>query len=131
MQETNTNWPYDQSVDINAYYGFVYLITHRASGRMYVGRKYLTLKRGKKRLPSKWQAYWGSCKELTALIEAEGEEAIERRILTWCRTRQDINYEEMAEQVRREVLTALLPDGSRAYFNGNILNRFYAKRSVA
>lgn len=131
MQETNTDWQYDQSVDTDAFYGFVYLITHRASGRMYVGRKYLTLKRGKKRVPSKWQAYWGSCKELTALIALEGEAAFERRIIRWCKTRQDCNYEEMAEQVRREVLTALLPDGTRAYFNGNIMNRFYAKRSAA
>lgn len=124
-------WQYDEGVEPSAFYGFIYLITHKASGRMYIGRKYTTLKRGKVRVPSKWQAYWGSCKELSALIAVEGEDAFERRIIRWCRTRQETNYEEMAEQVRREVLTALLPDGSRAYFNGNILNRFYAKRSAA
>lgn len=45
-------WQYDEGIDPSSFYGFIYLMTHKASGRMYIGRKCTTLKRGKVRVPS-------------------------------------------------------------------------------
>lgn len=94
---------------------------------MYVGRKYMTMSngKGKPRVESKWRDYWGSCRELLDQIEQEGKEAFERKILKWCKTRGETNYEEVAEQMKRDVLHAVLPDGSRAYYNGHIMSRWF------
>lgn len=106
-------------------YGFVYLITNRMSGRMYVGRKYFTAKKGKVRIPSNWEVYFGSSDELLADIEKYGHENFERIILSLHKTRGLTNYGEVSEQMKRDVLTTKAEDGSRLYYNGNILSRWF------
>lgn len=113
--------------DISQNEGFVYLITNTLTGRMYVGRKYVTISTGRGRKPtSNWRSYWGSCKALTADITALGHDKFTRRILSVHATKAATNYEETAEQFRRDVLKATLPDGTRAYYNGNIMSRYFA-----
>lgn len=123
--------------DLEGYAGFVYLITHKATGKAYVGRKYLkSLRKVKgqtrrKSRDSDWKTYWGSCDALNADIAAQGHAAFERRILGFYRTKGATNYEETAEQFKRDVLRALLPDGSRAFYNQNIASRWYAAKPKA
>lgn len=123
--------------DLKGYAGFVYLITHKTTGKAYIGKKFLTSIRkvkGKTRRKSQesdWKTYWGSCEALKADIEAQGKDAFEKRILSFYKTRGATNYAETAEQFKRDVLTARLSDGSRAYYNNNIASRWYAPKEKA
>lgn len=124
------SWIYDKTAtpDPYVYYGFTYLITNLTNGRMYVGRKYLTAKRGKKRVPSNWEKYWGSCNELLADIALLGEDNFKREILAFQDTRGQVNYAEVAEQFKRDVLHARFADGTRMYYNANIMSRWFVMK---
>lgn len=117
----------DETVS-STHFGFVYLITNTQTGRMYVGRKYFTRKRGAKRVQSDWKTYYGSCKPLLAEIAEHGRDHFKREILSVHKLRGEVNYAEVKEQFARDVLEARLPDGSRAYYNGNIMNRWYSPK---
>lgn len=54
-----------------------------------------------------------------------------REILTLCKTRPLMNYEETREMFARNVLYGRLPDGSRAFYNGHIMNRFRPSKVAA
>lgn len=108
--------------------GFVYLITNIATGKAYVGRKYIWVERkGKARKESNWRSYFGSSKDLLADVALLGEAAFKREILLWCPSKFQTNFSEVEEQFKREVLTAKLPDGTPAFYNRNIMSRYYAR----
>lgn len=105
--------------------GFVYLITHKETGRKYVGQKrfWKTIVRkplkGQKRKrreqrPSDWQDYWGSSEEVKNLVAEHGPEAFKRDILHLCFSKGMLNFTELEEQITRRVLF------DPSYFNGII-----------
>ncbi|MCZ7926176.1 hypothetical protein [Agrobacterium pusense] len=125
------SWIYPADIEPTDYAGFVYRITNLVTGQMYIGRKYLWSKsKGKKAVQSKWQAYWGSSKELAADIKELGQDNFRREILAFYPTRAATNYAEVAYQMKLDVLTAKLEDGSFAYYNRNILARYFHKTAV-
>jgi len=116
--------------------GFVYLITNRLSGRMYIGKKLarfkkttyrnVKLKNGKKKrkkirgsTDSDWQTYWGSNEELSADVILLGEENFSREILYYCQSKAECSYIEAREQFSRRVLE------SDDYYNGHIQVRVH------
>lgn len=111
---------------LSFYAGFVYLITHIETGRAYVGRKYLKAKCKGKTVESDWRRYWSSSKELKAEFKANGHDGWKREILSFHRTKGEVNYAEVEEQFRRDVLNAKLPNGSPRYLNRNIMGRWFA-----
>ena len=121
------------SDDIGDYYGFVYRITNTSNGKSYIGRKYFVQKRkprgGKRRVTSEsnWKRYFGSSEELKQDIRSMGEENFRREILSLHPTVGRTNYEETKQLFLNEVLTKRLTDGSPAYYNSNILGRYYRK----
>lgn len=107
------------------YYGFVYLITNRASNKKYVGKKFFwskktlpitkTRKRRKRLLvESDWREYYGSNKHLKADVEKMGGDFFHREILHLCKTKGECAYMETKEQFDREVLL------TESYYNGII-----------
>jgi hypothetical protein len=112
--------------------GFVYLITNKMTGRMYIGRKYFTSttkpkgSTRKKTVESNWKNYWGSCAPLLDEIKEHGPDSFHREILHYHPTKGKVNYGEVSEQFKRDVLTALNSDGTRMYYNGNIMSRYFA-----
>ena len=58
------------SNDIGDFFGFVYRITNKVNGRIYIGRKYFYAfrtpkgKKRKQKQESDWKKYYGSCPEL-------------------------------------------------------------------
>ena len=121
------------SENIDGMYGFVYRITNLQSGKQYIGRKYFWQKRkpkgGKRRVTSEsdWKRYYGSCPELKEDIKLFGKNSFSREILSVHPTPGKVNFEETKQLFINNVLTEALDNGSPAYYNSNILGRYYRK----
>lgn len=115
--------------------GFVYLITNLKTHKRYIGRKYLKSRtrvkvagrtnRRRKVSESNWRHYKSSCDVLKEDIAGMGLGAFQFEIIWYCKTRKETNYRELEELVKRDVLTAKLKDGTEAYYNRNILSRYF------
>ena len=114
-------------------FGFVYRITNLQNGKQYIGRKYFWSKRkprgGKRRVTSEsdWKKYYGSSDELKADRRLLGNELFKREILSTHPTKGKVNYEETKQLFLNNVLQETLDDGTPAYYNSNILGRYYRK----
>ena len=121
------------SDDIDDKFGFVYRITNLQNGKAYIGRKYFYQKRkpkgGKRRVTSEsdWKKYYGSCPELKEDIKVFGKEIFKRELLSLHLTVGKTNYEETRQLFINNVLTEKMGDGKPAYYNSNILGRYYRK----
>ena len=130
-------WRYNkkvfESTDIGEYYGFVYRIVNNQTGKQYIGRKYFwqfRTPKGKKRKvksESDWKKYYRSCPELKEEIGEVGRENFSRTILSLHNTKGKTNYEETRQLFVNKVLTEQLDDGTPAYYNSNILSRYFRK----
>ena len=137
MEEYPNPWRYMGTVFdgslIRDNYGFVYLITNQSNQRQYIGRKYFWQKRkpkgGKRKVTSEsdWRKYYGSCPELKDDIKLFGKECFSREILSLHKTPGRVNYEETRQLFLHDVLTKALDNGTPAYYNSNILGRYYRK----
>ena len=130
-------WTYKGSTfttdDIDGQFGFVYRITNLQSGKQYIGRKYFVQKRKprnsrrKRTSESNWKTYYGSSKELTEDRKLLGSHCFKREILSTQPTAGKVNFEETRQLFLNNVLTERLTDGTPAYYNSNILGRYYRK----
>ena len=121
------------SDDINGKFGFVYRITNIQTGKQYIGRKYFVQKRkpkgGKRKVTSEsdWKKYYGSCPELKEDIKKFGKDIFKREILSLHTSIGKTNFEETRQLFLHNVLTEKLTDDTPAYYNSNILGRYYRK----
>ena len=121
------------SDDIGDQFGFVYCITNLQTGKQYIGRKYFTSRRkprgGKRRVTSEsdWKKYYGSSDELKSDVKQLGKEIFKREILSLHATKGKVNFEETKQLFVNNVLIETLSDGTPAYYNSNILGRYYRK----
>jgi hypothetical protein len=72
----------------------------------------------------------GSCNDLKADIKLNGADIFRREILTVCPTKSTLSYAEVEQQVKRDVLRSKNEDGEPAYYNGNIMGRFFSGRDM-
>ena len=121
------------SDDIGNKFGYVYLIVNRTTGKKYIGRKYFTQCRkprgGKRRVSSEsdWKKYYGSSPELKQDVREFGRNSFSREILSLHTTKGKVNFEETRQLFLNNVLTESLEDGTPAFYNSNILGRYYRK----
>ena len=121
------------SDDIGDFFGYVYLITNKTTGKKYIGRKYFIQKRkpkgGKRRVTSEsdWKKYYGSSPELKADVSRYGKNNFSREILSLHTTLGKVNYEETRQLFLNNVLMESLDDGTPMYYNSNILGRYMKK----
>ena len=122
------------SENINDYFGFVYRITNLLTGKAYIGRKYfyqLRKPRGggrRVKTESNWKKYYGSSDELNEERRRVGNNSFfKREILSLHKTKGRVNYEETRQLFLHGVLTEALTDGTPAFYNSNILGRYYRK----
>lgn len=136
------NWLYEnKEVETipEKYFGFVYRITNKLTGRMYIGKKQFNSYRSKKVkdkkrrkkyvLESDWKEYWGSCEILLEDIKEFGEDNFSREILKFCKTRGELSYTEVEYQIKADCLTTLDEKGNRLYYNSNIMNRWFSRKT--
>jgi hypothetical protein len=122
-----------ESSDIEDYFGFVYLISCSKTNRRYVGRKYFwsfRTPKGKSRKvksESDWKKYYGSCPELKEDVIKYGKEFFNREIISLHKTKGKCNFEETRQLFLNNVLTEALDTGEPAYYNSNILSRYFRK----
>jgi len=137
MVDYENPWTYEgkdfDSDSIGEYFGYVYRITNKSNGRSYIGRKYFWSFRkpkGKKRKvkqESDWKKYYGSCPELKEDIKKYGKLNFSREILSLHSTLGRVNYEETRQLFVQKVLTESLDNGEPAFYNSNVLGRYYRK----
>lgn len=107
------NREYDETPE--EYQGFVYLITELDTGKKYIGKKNFwrpkvlpkNSKRNRRvrtRVESDWRKYFGSNKEVQALVESNGIENYRRDILRLCKTKGEMSYYEAKLQFENDVL---------------------------
>lgn len=116
--------------------GFVYLIVNTLSQKKYIGRKYLwkitkkKVKGSKRKIKVKsesdWRYYKSSSKELQEDIKNLGIHNFRFIILSFHKTRAEVNYTEVKEQFSRDVLYSKLGDDYE-FYNYCILSRYYRK----
>lgn len=106
-------------------FGFVYEITNKINGKKYIGKKQCVRKIKRKPLKGKtrnridhkesdWKTYTSSSNELNEDILKYGKENFEFRILKVCGSKWELGYEEIKEQISRDVLRR------KDYYNGII-----------
>ena len=115
--------------------GFIYCVENTLTHRKYIGKKSLWSKlrkkvKGRKRRKlcvkeSDWRFYKSSSLELKEDILRLGLSSFKFSVLSFHRTRAQMNYAETKELFQRDVLHSVLPDGSFEYYNGNILGKYY------
>lgn len=124
-------------------FGFIYIVTHKPTGKSYIGKKSLfhniKKKLTKKELAeqtgpgrksatrvvvkeSDWKTYYGSAKPIMELIKGGKQEEFTREILQLVPNKKLLTYYECKYLFAYGVLEN--PD---KYFNDNILGKFYTK----
>lgn len=112
------------------YEGFVYCITNKQTNQKYIGRKYFFVKKKTKIVrESDWREYTSSSKKVNAIILENGKDIFSFQILSLHRNRQETNYAEVEEQIKANVLRAVLDDNiTEAYYNDNIMSKYFRPR---
>lgn len=80
--------------------GFIYIITQKSTGKLYLGKKLLTkaasktIKGVKKKLrkESDWLSYWSSSPKIQQWIEESGTDDFEREILVFASSKGSMVY---------------------------------------
>jgi Putative endonuclease segE, GIY-YIG domain/NUMOD3 motif len=138
VRPSATQWLYNgqpfETAPENAF-GFVYCISNLSTGQKYIGKKqfwsYLTKKvKGRKnrvhyQKESDWKKYWSSCAELKEDVQQIGAANFVREIVEIYKSKGELTYGEIEHQIKLNVLKATLPSGRQAYYNRNIMNRWF------
>ena len=117
--------------------GFVYIVTDKKTKMKYIGKKAFFSKvtkpplKGKKRKrrslkESDWKTYCGSSETVKELVEENGLDHFDREILYLCKSKGELNYMELREQVLRDVL--LKPNEYHNAFVGGKIHRAHIKK---
>jgi hypothetical protein len=96
-------------------FGSIYEITNKVNGKKYIGKKQCIRKIKRKPLKGKtrnridhkesdWKTYTSSSNELNEDIQKYGKDNFEFRILKVCGSKWELGYEEIKEQIARDVL---------------------------
>jgi hypothetical protein len=113
-------------IDWDQHEGFVYLVTNNLTGKAYIGLKHFWIRKKTKLIgESNWRTYKSSSYPLLKDLELLGTHNFTFTILSCHRTIQDTIFAEAAEQIKRNVLKEVLEDGTAAYYNDNILSKFF------
>lgn len=125
-------------------FGFIYKITNNTTGQFYIGKKQIlhttNVKMGKKekaklsetitgkgRRPSKkqvvkesnWINYFGSSKKLLEDVKKLGEEAFDREIICFCKSKKSLSFNELKHQILNGCL-----EKTESY-NDNVMGKYF------
>jgi hypothetical protein len=110
------HWLLNEDVYIHEnMFGFIYEITNKVNGKKYIGKKQCVRKIKRKPLKGKtrnridhkesdWKTYTSSSNDLNEDIQKYGKNNFEFRIIKICGSKWELGYEEIKEQIKRDVL---------------------------
>lgn len=118
-------------------FGFIYKITNRKTGKMYIGSKQFLLWGGPPGgykcsdmedprfdkdawRPNNWETYTGSQDDLNAEIKRGNVWDYTYEVMSMCKDKMDIHLSEIFEHLERDVLEATNSEGEYLYYNKNI-----------
>lgn len=121
---------------IEGFSSFVYIITNKINGRKYIGKKLLSfsktlkplkgrIRKRRSKVPSDWQTYYGSNKELCEDVKKHGPEHFDREIVRFCMTKSEASYWEAKLQFE---VDAIISDN---YYNAWIAVKVHRNKSLA
>ena len=109
------------------YEGFVYIMTHKPSGKRYIGKKSFVSVRKlkptdkkKTRIESNWKSYFSSSDDIKEYVQGDSKKDWKREIIYLCEKMKYANYLEVKLQFAYGVLE------SDEWFNSNINGLFYS-----
>jgi hypothetical protein len=109
----NGHWRFNEQLDFQKAFGFIYLIRQKSTGMMYIGRKnFRSLSKVTKGRQSNWRSYTSSSKKLNAQIEANGIEDFQFYILEQYRTPGGLGWAEVWSQCHVET-----PSNHHKFYN--------------
>ena len=132
------NITYDEILEKD-YYGFIYLIEEKDTGKFYIGEKSFisfftpTGKSNKKKKESNWKSYVSSNKELSARIKKCGNLKNEKytfTILSICKDKSIMKYEECKFMIQYNVMVNELAYNSNIKINILCQYKDYENRIV-
>lgn len=110
--------------------GFIYRITNKITGQMYIGKKFTVIttrkkvknktRKVKEVKESNWKSYQGSSKWLLTDISKYGKENFIFQIEALAESRSNLAWLEIEKLVKENVLREKLPTGEKKYYNGLI-----------
>lgn len=126
----NGHWQYPKEINPEEWFGFVYRIVEKSTGKEYIGkkqfwavtRKKIKNRKNRKRIvkEGKWRTYTGSSKALNAAIAEHGMDKYTFTIESLHTTKGSLFYAEVEKQVKENVLREKLKDGTPKYYNRQI-----------
>lgn len=127
----NGHWNYPIDIDINNWFGFIYRIVEKSTGKEYIGKKQFWAMRkrsykGRKNKKitykeSDWKTYTGSSNTLNKQIEENGKDQYLFLIESLHESKGSLYYAEVEKQVKENVLRECLDDGiTPKFYNGQI-----------
>lgn len=114
-EEKYGHWDVPSDFDINDHFGFVYVITNKATGKKYIGQKQFwnAIKKpplkGRKnkrhsQKESNWKTYTGSSKELNSDIEIIGKDMFDFKIIEFHGSKWELSYAEYKKIITEDAL---------------------------
>lgn len=124
------HWEFPYEFDPNEWFGFIYRIIEKDTGKMYLGKKQffstrrvkLKSRKNRKivRKESNWKTYTGSSTHLNAAIEEKGKENYDFIIESLHETKGSMYYREVEMQIKENVLLEKLNNGEPKYYNKQV-----------
>lgn len=118
------HWIYKSDIDTTLYFGFIYQITNTITNVKYIGKKGFTT--GGKN----WKNYTSCCKLLNNDIKILGKDKFSFEIIELCDNKIHLSDRETYYQIKYDVLQAILPNGTRAFYNRNIQGTLFDMTGV-
>jgi hypothetical protein len=139
MSSNNGHWV-GVTANTHDYLGFIYKITHKKTGKSYIGkRQYFYLKQPRKRgcksittdrsspqwrsscwRENSWRDYTGSSKKFNKYIKTEGKDNFTFEILGQFKNKSSLHYAEIEALVNHGVLWRKDSNGEYVFFNRQI-----------
>lgn len=124
------HWEFESDFDINDYFGFIYRITEKDTGKKYIGKKQFNFirrvavkgKKNKKTVTkeSDWKTYTSSSVKLNEQIILKGKDNYKFEIVELFKGKGALHYAEVHYLIVENALREKFPNGERVYYNGNI-----------
>lgn len=107
------------------YSGFIYLVINNITGKKYIGRKYFYKRVKRVMVESDWKTYLTSSVDVKADIKKYKKENFSFKVIALEYDRVILNFLEVKLQMDADVLYAKDTNGEPAYYNKNIMAKYF------